>query len=304
MSNDDGLKTEYEILEFGTRRAAKFPDGTIVPMIMGGSDDGDGDTGDGDTGSGDGDSSDGDETGKVEFTTEQQAKVQELIDESYKRAYSKAKDGAANDIHVKKLEAEVAKLKESKVQDKPNAMDSEEVKKAFASLKEEHATQMGDAIAKLESFADSKKTEAMLRSISRHNVVDAGEVCNLLIDNVTVDDTGKLTVQGEGGPVVNKQGVAMSVDEYIGEWLAQRPHHLRSSQSSGAGSQGNLGSGGGGAKYDLSDPSVWKSMPREDLDKILKEGVNVSGSAGQTFRFKDVANPFTTARKNHIAGGN
>ena len=26
-------------------------------------------------------------------------------------------------------------------------------------------------------------------------------------------------------------------------------------------------------KYDLNDPDVWKNMPREDFDKLMKEGI-------------------------------
>jgi len=38
-------------------------------------------------------------------------------------------------------------------------------------------------------------------------------------------------------------------------------------------------------------------MPREDLERIMKEGINVQGTAGQTYRFRDVKNPFLEARR-------
>lgn len=89
----------------------------------------------------------------------------------------------------------------------------------------------------------------------------------------------------------------MSIDEHVADWLGARPHHLRSAGSAGGGSQ-RAGLGlNGKFNYNLTDPSVWKSMPREDLDRYLAEGINIYGSAGQVYKFRDVKNPFLEARK-------
>ena len=71
---------------------------------------------------------------------------------------------------------------------------------------------------------------------------------------------------------------------------------MRSSGLAGAGSK-SAKFGKPGARHDLSDPNAWRSMPREDLDRLLKEGINIHGSQGQVFGFKDVQNPFKEARK-------
>ena len=195
------------------------------------------------------------ESSKVSFLPEQQAKVQELIDEAYRKAYSKAQRRHPSD--------EVEKLK-----------------------------------AELETMKHERKTAALLRAVSRHNVVDAEEVVELLKDRVSVDESGRLTVVGETGAArINHAGQPISFEEYIGRWLSERPHHLRASSGSGSGSAGSRFATTPSIRYDLSDPAVWRRMPREDLDRLLKEGVSVQGATGQTYKFKDVKNPFIEARK-------
>ncbi|MBI5827120.1 MAG: hypothetical protein HZB22_05290 [Deltaproteobacteria bacterium] len=192
---------------------------------------------------------------KVVFTPEQQEKVQALIDEAYKRAFSKAQKYRSSSEDVERLKTEVDKLRQD------------------------------------------KKMAYLLRSISRHNVVDAEEVADLLNDRVRMDDDGGLSVAGDSGSgVIDGSGLPISVDEYVSRWLGERPHHLRTAAGAGAGSSGAR-FGAGRARYDLNDPSVWRNMPREDLDRLLKDGISVQGSAGQTYQFRDVKNPFLEARR-------
>lgn len=196
------------------------------------------------------------ESSKVMFMPEQQAKVQELIDEAYKKAYSKAQKSRASSEEVEMLKGEVEILRQE------------------------------------------RKTSALLRAVSRHSVVDADEVVELLKERVRMDESGYLSVTGESGAArVNGHGQPMSLEEYVDHWLKERPHHLRPSGGAGAGSQGARFGGGSAAKYNLSDPEAWRNMPREDLDRLLREGINVQGASGQTYKFKDVKNPFLEARK-------
>ncbi|MCC6502307.1 MAG: hypothetical protein IT362_04115 [Deltaproteobacteria bacterium] len=192
---------------------------------------------------------------RVSFLPEQQARVQELIDEAYRKAYTKAQRSGAAGADVDKLKAEVERLRED------------------------------------------RKSASLLRAISRHSVVDAEEVTELLRNRVRAEEDGSLKVIGESGAArVNNSGQPMSIEEFVDSWLSERPHHLRVSASSGAGSLGARLSSSS-ARYDLSDPSSWRAMPREELDRLLKEGVDVKGAAGQNYKFRDVKNPFLEARK-------
>ncbi|MEK6760002.1 MAG: hypothetical protein AABY51_09545 [Deltaproteobacteria bacterium] len=192
---------------------------------------------------------------RVTFLPEQQTKVQELIDEAYRKAYSKALKTRGSSDEVERLRTEVDRLKQD------------------------------------------KKTALILRAAARHNVVDPEEVADLLKERVRMDDDGGLSVVGEGGSVrINGAGVPMSVDEYVNDWLNARPHHLRASGTSGAGSHGTRFAAGAN-RHNLTDPNAWRTMSRDDLDRLLKDGVNVQGAAGQSYSFKNVKNPFLEARR-------
>jgi hypothetical protein len=198
----------------------------------------------------------------VEFTPEQQTKVQHLIDDAYKRAFVKAAKNSSTSEEMERLQLEVERLR------------------------------------------GNNKTAAMLKAIARHNVVDADEVVELMKGHVRMDDGGKLTVVGEvGSAVINSSGHPMGFEEYVDHWLSERPHHLRTGGGLGSGSQGARFGGEGKRHYNLSDPATWRNMPREDLDRLLKEGVNVQGAGGQVFRFRDVKNPFHEARKRKFNSG-
>jgi len=143
-------------------------------------------------------------------------------------------------------------------------------------------------------LGEHKKNAALLKAIARYNVVDAEEVAELMRPHVS-DGDGVMEVAGGNGR-------SMGVDEYVAEWLSERPHHLRNSGGVGSGSQGAR-FGDGKSSYDLSDPAAWRNMPREELDRLLKEGINVHGSQGHVFSFKDVKNPFVEARKRRFNKG-
>lgn len=201
----------------------------------------------------------GDST-RVTFAPEQQAKVQELIDTAFKKAYSKAQKSGSSTDEVERLKAEVGKLKEE------------------------------------------RKMNVLLRAVTRHNVVSADDVTELLRGKVRMEEDGSVSVAGEaGGVMINSFGAPISVDDYVGLWLKERPHHLRASGFAGAGSHPSRGAGAAGRSYNTGDPASWRNMPREDLDRLLKEGVKVHGAAGQTYTFKDVKNPFLDARRQKAA---
>ncbi len=196
-------------------------------------------------------------SGRVSFTPEQQGRVQSLIDDAYRKAYSKAARGSG-------VGEELAGLK-----------------KELASLKED------------------RKASSVLRAVAKRNVVDAQEVTELISRHVQMDESGRISVSAEAA---GADGMALGLEEYVDQWLAERPHHQRSQGSQGSGSHGARFSGGQ-TRYNLSDPQSWRTMPRAELDKYLKDGVNVQGAGGHVFRFRDVANPFVEARKRKFNSG-
>ncbi|MFQ5428518.1 MAG: hypothetical protein ACE5EZ_06005 [Thermodesulfobacteriota bacterium] len=195
-------------------------------------------------------------SGKVLFNSEQQAKVQELIDDSYRKAFAKAQRTRSSGEDVEGLRREIEGLKEE------------------------------------------KKKLALLKAVSKYNVVDGEEIVKLLEEKVRMDDEGNvIVVNSSGSAKINDAGYPVGMDDFLSQWLSERPHHLRSGSGSGAGSHGVGFDHGNTMTRSLGDPSSWQSMPREDLDRYLREGINIHGSAGQVYRFRDVKNPFLDARK-------
>lgn len=204
---------------------------------------------------GEGNKNAGGEAGKVAFLPEQQARVQELIDETYRKAFAKA-------------------------QKKPSSDEVERLKSEVVSLRED------------------KKSAEVYKAISRFNVVNADDVAKLIGGSVRLGEDGAVTVINESGSVrISASGHPVGIEEYIAGWLNERPHFLRGAGSSGAGSFGSRFEAGYRPSQNTSDPSFWRTVPREDLDRLLAGGITVQGSAGQLYKFRDVKNPFIEARR-------
>ncbi|MBI5562749.1 MAG: hypothetical protein HY894_07875 [Deltaproteobacteria bacterium] len=209
---------------------------------------------------GHGDAARGGESSKITFTPEQQAKVQEIVDDAVRRTHVKAAKTKAPTEEVERLKGEVDRLR------------------------------------------DEGRRRVILEAVARHNVVDPADVAELLRGRVRMEDDGSISVTGEtGGVVINNSGSPMSVDEYVGHWLSERPHHLRAAGNKGAGSASARFGETGARAYNAADPRAWREMPREELDRRLREGIKVPGASGQTYHFRDVKNPFLDARRKKTA---
>jgi hypothetical protein len=198
---------------------------------------------------------------KLSFTPEQQEKVQGLIDDAYRKAFSKAQKSSGKIGEIERLESEVVRLRED------------------------------------------KQRAVLYKSISKYNVVDAEEVAKLVGENIAMDSGGNsVVVNSSGGIMTGDSGNSVGVDEFIEGWLKERPHHLRSSVVTGAGSRSS-GYRSESFNVNLSDPAAWRTMSRTDLDRYLKEGISIPGSSGQIYKFRDVKNPFLEARKRKFKAG-
>ncbi len=148
----------------------------------------------------------------------------------------------------------------------------------------------------VEALREDKKVSAIFRAVTKHDVVDADEVVELIKGHVEMDEDGNISV-------ANGSGGSVTLDEYVEEWLSQRPHHLRPRGTEGSGSRAVMFSNSIARRYDLSDPVVWRTMPREDLDMFLREGIYIHGAGGQVYRFRNVRNPFVEARRRRFKTG-
>lgn len=211
------------------------------------------------------DKGNGDSKGKVEFSPEQQTKVQEIIDETFRKAYAKAA-----------AEKKGGKDEADKDTKKDTSLGEAELK----AMK-----------AQVEMLRGEKKTAELLKAISKHNVLDSAEVAELTGRYIRLNEDNTLTVTNANGiEQLNSRFEPMSVDEFVSGWLSARPHHLRASTSQGTGSKGAVFSGDGGSKP-MTVETV-RGMSIEELKTQMAKGIDIQGSGGQTFKFKDNKNPF------------
>lgn len=195
---------------------------------------------------------------KVEFSPEHQAKVQELINDAFTRAYSKASREMTAPDEVGRLKSEVQVLKQER-----------KTTELFKSIMKFNVVNAED-VAKL--LGDSVK------------LMDDCKV-------VVVNESGAPRITPAGHPM----GVDEYVAGWLRErphFL--RPSGAAGAGSHGV----KFGPETfGSARHDISDPNLWKRISRDDLDNLLKEGLVVRGSAGQVYNFRDVKNPFVEARR-------
>ena len=315
----DELKTDFiGTVSVGTTGAFSYitSDGRLIPSVRGAADDGgagdaQGDTGDGaggaNAGSGGQANSDGGnntDSDKVVFDAGQQAKIQTLIDDAYKKALLKGTE--SGNAKTEKLLADIKTLEEkldSKGKDKSN---SDEVTKAIEELNNKHAEEMEKITGKLSNMNEGNKRSAILSAVAKHNVIDASQITNLLWNNIGVSENGEITVKGEGGVPkidINNGGAPMTIDTFVESWLKENPHHLRSSGSAGGGSGSSKFGGDGGSGIDFSNPQAVRDAPIGELKAALSAGVEIEGSRGQKFGFKGSENKFLARRKERIAEG-
>lgn len=195
---------------------------------------------------------------RVEFAPEQQAKVQELINEAFTRAYSKASKEAVSPDEVGRLKSEVQALK-----------------------KERKTTELFKVITKF-NVVNAEDVAKLLEGSVR--LTDDGKV-------VVVNESGAPRITHAGYPMGIDEYVAGWLRERP-HFL--RPSGVAGAGSHGV----KFGPETfGGARHDISDPAIWRRISRDDLDNLLKEGIVVRGSAGQVYNFRDVKNPFVEARR-------
>ena len=216
---------------------------------------------------------------KVEFSPEQQAHIDTLFNKRFAEVNSKAEAKYKGEMDTLKSQLAESQTKKG---DGKEGIDVEAMKVELEAAK-----------ADREFAREEWVNNSLLTALSKHPVVDSGELVRLLRGNIKMDDKRNISVVNDNGEVkYNAQGGLMSVDEFVGAWLTTKPHHLRAAGSIGAGSQGaRFGVDTSGNPLTVD---VVKNMSIEDLKKAMATGINIPGSAGQVFKFKDNKNTFRT----------
>lgn len=244
------------------------------------------------------------DSGKVIFSPEQQAKLQTLIDDTYKKALLKGTE--SGNAQTEKLHADIKALEEKLAGKGKDKSSNDEVTKAIEELNTKHAEEMKEVVGQLSNMNEGNKRSAILSAVAKHNVIDASQITNLVWNNIEITDAGEIVVKGEGGSPkidINNGGAPMTIDTFVEGWLKENPHHLRASGSAGGGSGGSKFGGDKGSGIDFNDPQAVRDAPIGELKAALSAGVEIEGSRGQKFGFRGSENKFLTRRKERIAEG-
>lgn len=177
----------------------------------------------------------------AEFTPEQQAKLQELINDAFGKGASKAEKAQA--ARIQQLEAELAKLKTPKPQDKPQdkpegkTYTQAELQELLAQRDEEYKPKLTAAEERVTKLLEKERSAAIIGAAAKANAIDPEDVALLVGRFVTHDEDGSVVVLGERGtPRLNAKGESMSVEEFVKSYVDSKPHLKRGSNTPGVGS--------------------------------------------------------------------
>lgn len=111
----------------------------------------------------------------------------------------------------------------------------EKVMKETVSKKDEEITKLVSELQKV------RIDEQLVNTASSLKAINPNEVKALLRNSLKLNDSGSVEVIGENGtPRYNSKGEPMSVQDFVGEYLNNNPHHLAATPS-GTGSQSGIG---------------------------------------------------------------
>lgn len=287
------------------RMMALFPNGKSVPIFKGGSTDDGGNEPDPTNPDGGGGEP---KTEKVEYTPEQLAHNQKLIDDTFGKAYKKAEDKAEAKYgsDLKNANQQIEDLKRQVIagNKKPqgNVIDPEELAAIDRQHKEEKAELQKQIEDNNRTLRQGQKNTALIDSLADKELVNMSDTMNLMKPFIEFDDEGNMIVLNENGnPRHSADGGLLSVADFADEFLSTRPNHFKGSQG-GGGSQ-NAVFGDGSGKIKIETPEQYRALTREQKDALKKSGVPMN-IGGREVSFKETNNPFINAKKRGVARDN
>lgn len=193
-----------------------------------------------------GDQNQGGNTPKpVEFSSEQQAKLQELMDASYARGAGKAEKEWSKKFADLEARIPGAKPAEPKPKDVEKTYSQTEVQELLQESLKEPESKTKAAEARIGQLLEKDRTSAIVTAAARAKAIDPEDIATLAGRFVAHDEDGALVVLNEKGqPRLNAKGEPMTVDEFVKQFVDSKPHLKQGTGIAGAGS----GSGNGVSK--------------------------------------------------------
>jgi hypothetical protein len=189
---------------------------------------------------------------------------------------------AADKIKYDKLYAEerrkgldLVKLKaDIEAGKKKVASDSDDVsvvKKELQDIIDEKDKKLADYEARDRSRSIG---DAIRKAATAKNAVNVDQVTKLLIGDMSLNDADAIVIKDASGKeLLNGQGRALSVDDYVSTFLDKNKHLIKGSGNSGAGGSG--GNGGGGGTHQFTTEQIAEMTP----DEWKKHGAAIKKAA-------------------------
>jgi hypothetical protein len=216
---------------------------------------------DGSGGGGGGDTDPKAKPAEVTFSTEQSAKLGEIVsrerDQGKRTGAKEATAALLAELGVASVDDLRAKLKSPtpKAGEAPQGGD-DKLAEAIARRDAEWKPKLDAAASELakanEALANTvnqyrtkEKAAALVDAAAKAKAVDPGVVAKLCADSVGHDDAGNLVVlSADGTPKLNAKGNPMSPQEFVSTFIAENPFLAAPSGTSGGGSGPNAGKPG------------------------------------------------------------
>lgn len=176
------------------------------------------------------------------------------------------------DRHMAGLKASLSKKFERQLADLGDIEELRALKQQAEQRRTEEAVKKGEFERVLQDLAAKKDAEIerreavirefkvdspLLNAAAKYRSVNPEQVRTLLKNQVRLNDSGEVEVLDDTGAVrYNDQGRAVTVDEYVREWLDQNPHFVQPTPATTAAKSGIARDRGDfdPSKLDLNDP--------------------------------------------------
>ncbi len=212
---------------------------------------------------------------KVTFTTEQQAVIENLIDDKYKKAYNKAEKKYSEQVSA--LETKIAEM--TKKDDDDNAQSdkgkasAEDYENKIAEINKKHQTDLESAQGKNKAILDRILKSDIINAAAKADCTAPDELAEVLVaqGRVTLNDEGGYDIDPPDGITkIGDDGKPISLSLFIDRFIAANPHWKKFTGTPGTGSKDGDAEGGGKILKDMSRKEIM-ALPRDEFKKLDAE---------------------------------
>lgn len=211
----------------------------------------------------------------VTFSTEQQTKLQELIDDSYTKAFGKAETKYTEQIDALNLKiAELSKTDDAAKSDKSKSkVTQQEYEDKIAEINKKHDEDIEKSNGKNKAILDRILKGDIIAAAAKSDCTAPDELADVLIaqGRVTLNDEGGYDINPpEGITKIGDDGKPISLNLFIDRFIAANQHWKKFTGDGGTGSRDGGSDGGGKLLKNMTRDQIME-LPTEEFQKLDSE---------------------------------